>query len=181
MARIDQVTPEQATGRAKQLLDAVQNQRGMTPNILQVMALSPNVLDAYLKFTGALGQTLSPRLREQIAVLVAQLNNCGYCLAAHTAAAKRAGIDESELQANYQADSGDAKTKAALQFARIVTLERGQIREDDLRAVLLAGYSEQEVLEIIAHVALSVFTNYISNTTKPDVEFPPVRPLAAAS
>src|SRR5258707_7778791 len=98
MPRITPVQPADATGKAKQLLDAVQAKLGLTPNLMKTLATSPAALEAYLNFGAALaGGGFDARLREQIAVAVAQANSCEYCLAAHTALGQLAGLKPEEI------------------------------------------------------------------------------------
>ena len=90
MSRLHPVTPSNATGKAKELLDVVKNKLGIVPNMTLVMAASPVVLEAYLGFSGALSSgLLDAKTREELALLTAQENHCNYCLSAHTAIGKR--------------------------------------------------------------------------------------------
>ncbi|MGH9938652.1 MAG: carboxymuconolactone decarboxylase family protein [Blastocatellia bacterium] len=128
MTRIQPVNYNQADGKAKELLDAVKAKLGVTPNMMKTMAQSPAVLEAYLNFSGALGGgQLNALLREQIALIAAEANGCGYCASAHTALGKKAGISEEAILAARQARSTDAKTDAAVKFVRQVIVSRGEI------------------------------------------------------
>jgi len=165
----------QANGKAKQLLDAVQAKLGMTPNMVKAMAQSPAVLEGYLSFSGALaGGQLSVKLREQIALAVAQANQCEYCLAAHSALGKMAGLSEEKILASRYLDSADGKVGAALRFAQEVVVTRGEVSDDGLARLRAAGFADSEVAEIIANVALNIFTNYFNRFTRTDVDFPKV-------
>lgn len=176
MTRIQPVNYEQATGKAKELLDAVTAKLGRTPNMMKTMAQSPAVLEAYLNFSGALGQgKLSAKLGEQIALITAEINNCGYCASAHTAIGKMVGLDEPALLAARQGQATDAKTAAALKFARTIIVNRGGVADADLQAVQAAGFDEGEVAEIIANVALNIFTNYFNEIAKTEIDFPRVQ------
>lgn len=182
MQRIKAIDPAVATGKAKDLLDAVKAKFGLVPNMMRTMAQSPAVLEAYLDFSGALGSgTLSAGLREQIALTVAEDNGCEYCLSAHTAIGKLAGLDEGALTSSRQAKSTDTRTEAALKFAQAVVKSKGRVADDDLKAVRAAGYGDGEIAEIIANVALNIFTNYFNNATQVEVDFPRVKVGLAAS
>lgn len=175
MSRIEPINYEQSTGKAKELLDAVKSKLGMTPNMMKTMAQSPAVLEAYLNFSGALaGGTLSGKIREQIALLSAEENGCGYCASAHTAIGKMVGLDEATILQARQGVSTDAKTDAALVFARALIKNRGQVSDADLQAVKSAGVSEGEIGEIIANVALNIFTNYFNETAQTEIDFPAI-------
>jgi uncharacterized peroxidase-related enzyme len=176
MTRIQPVNYEQSTGKAKELLDAVKAKLGMTPNMMKTMAQSPAVLEAYLNFSGALGGgKLSARLREQIALISAEINGCGYCASAHTAIGKMVGLGEDAILAARNGNADDAKTDAALKFAGAVIINRGEVSEADLQAVKDAGFSDGEIGEIVANVALNIFTNYFNEIAKTDIDFPKVQ------
>lgn len=92
MSRLHQIQPASSTGRAKELLDAVQGKLGLVPNMTRAMVNSPAVLDGYLSLSGALAKgSLSAKTREQIALTVAEKNDCEYCLAAHSTIGKMVG------------------------------------------------------------------------------------------
>ncbi|MGP1309421.1 MAG: carboxymuconolactone decarboxylase family protein [Phycisphaerales bacterium] len=179
MARITTVNPESAPAAAGELLAAVKAKLGLVPNMTKVMANSPAALKGYLGFSGALGEgSLPAKVREQIAILVAEGNSCTYCLSAHTAIGKMIGLPESELAAAREGTSSDPKTLAALRFAHAVLSTTGEVTDDEVRAVLDAGWSEAQVAEIVANVALNVYTNLINKTFAVEVDFPVVRPAS---
>ena len=181
MTRIRPVNYEQATRKAKELLDAVKTKLGITPNMMKTMAQSPAVLEAYLSFSGALGGgELNAKLREQIALISAEINNCRYCASAHTAIGKMAGLGEDAILAARHGHALDAKTDAALKFARTIILNRGEVSDADLQTVKAAGLNEGEVAEIIANVALNIFTNYFNQIARTEIDFP-IAPSIASS
>jgi uncharacterized peroxidase-related enzyme len=176
MTRIQPINYEQSTGKAKELLDAVKAKLGVTPNMMKTMAQSPAVLEAYLNFSGALGGgKLSARMREQIALISAEINGCGYCASAHTAIGKMVGLGDDAILAARNGNSDDAKTDAALKFAGAVIINRGEVSDADLQAVKDAGFSDGDIGEIVANVALNIFTNYFNEIAKTDIDFPKVR------
>ena len=175
MSRLNAIDPSTATGKTKQLLDAVKGKLGMVPNMTRVMAASPAVLESYLTFSGTLaGGLLDAKTREQLALLTAQENGCDYCLSAHTAIGKMVGLDDREIVASRHGEGSNAKTTAALGFAKHVLEAKGKIREAELTEVREAGLSDGEIAEIIAHVALNVFTNYFNTAADVDIDFPKV-------
>jgi len=175
MARIKPINYEQSTGKAKELLDAVKGQLGMTPNMMTTMAQSPAVLEAYLNFSGALaGGALSAGLREKIALTAAEVNGCGYCASAHTAIGRLIRLDDQALLAAREGNSSNPKEDAALKFARKLIINRGQTTEADLSDAKTAGFTDGEIGEIIANVALNIFTNYFNEAIKTDVDFPSI-------
>lgn len=173
MPRIEIV--EQPEGKAKELLDGVQKKLGKVPNIYASMAHAPNVLEFALKGGSMLGNgDISARLREQIALLSAGLNGCGYCAAAHTVIGKNTGLSEEEAKAALSGGAEDSKEQAALSFAKTVIENRGQIKDSDFEAVKEAGYTDGEIIEIIAAVAFNAFTNYFNDVVDTEVDFPEV-------
>lgn len=173
MSRIQPIDYTRAIGKTKELLDRVTAQLGITPNMMKTMAQSPAVVEAYLSFSGALGGGKLPRqLREQLALLSAEINHCGYCASAHTLVGKTAGLDADAILAARRGQALDAKTQAALKFASTVLVNRGEIQDTDVQAVRAAGFDDGEVAEIIANVALNIFTNYFNEIAKTEIDFP---------
>ncbi|QDU72546.1 carboxymuconolactone decarboxylase family protein [Mucisphaera calidilacus] len=181
MARITPVQVAQAQGNTKQLLEGVQKGLGMVPNMMKTMAQSSAALGAYLNFSQALATALNPRLREQIALAVAGINNCSYCASAHTALGSKAGVDNTELAANLQGRSEDPKTQAALRFARAIVIKQGWVSDDELADIREAGYADQQIVEIVAVVALNLFTNYFNHVADTEIDFPVVETADAAA
>jgi len=170
-----------APAASQPLLEAVKTQIGMVPNLFRVVANSPAALEGYLGLSGALGKgTLAAATRERIALAVAEINGCGYCLSAHSYMGKNlAKLDEAEILANRHGHSSDVKADAAVQFAVQVTNARGHVSDDDVRAVKLAGYDDAQVVEIVLHVALNTWTNYINSVAETVIDFPVAKALAA--
>ncbi|MFG0285526.1 MAG: carboxymuconolactone decarboxylase family protein [Phycisphaerales bacterium JB039] len=175
MPRIDLVNREQATGKARQLLDAVHKKFGRVPNITAVLANAPAALDGYLSLSGALaGGRLSPALREQIAITVAAANSCDYCLAAHSAIAESLGVSPEARRAAQRAEAGDPTTAAALQLARRIVETRGFVDTEDLRQARAAGLGDGEILEVLGAVVVNIFTNYTNHIAETEIDFPAV-------
>ncbi|MDA0738035.1 MAG: peroxidase-related enzyme [Nitrospirae bacterium] len=181
MTRLPAIDPETATGQAKQLLDGVQKKLGFTPNILRTMANSPAVLQGYLNFSTALSKgSLSPKLREQIALVVAQNNECEYCLAAHAAIGRTVGLSEEAIRDSRRGESPDAKEAAVLDFASTLVVNRGWVTDAEIAKLRKAGVTEGEIAEIIANVSLTLFTNYLNHVAQTEIDFPAVEALAVA-
>jgi uncharacterized peroxidase-related enzyme len=175
MSRLQTIDPSAATGKAKELLDAVKGKLGIVPNMTKVMATSPAVLESYLGFSGALaGGLLDAKTREELALLTAQENGCDYCLSAHTAIGKMVGLTAEEIIASRRGNGVNPKTTAALTFAKHVLDTKGQISQAEVTDVRNAGLSDGEIAEVIAHVALNVFTNYFNIAADVDIDFPKV-------
>lgn len=166
---------------ARPLLQAVNQQIGQVPNLFRLVANSPAALEGYLAMSGALAKGALPaQTRERIALAVSEINACGYCLAAHTfIGGQMAKLDEAEIRANRQGRSLDAKADAAVRFAAQVALQRGHVSDAELLAVRSAGYSDAQIVEIVQHVALNTWTNYINEVGGTAIDFPVALPLAA--
>ena len=171
-----------APAASQPLLEAVRKQLGVAPNLFRLVSNSPAALEGYLGLSTALGKGKVPAAtRERIALAVAEVNGCDYCLSAHTYLGKNlAKLDDAEITANRSGASNDPKADAAVRFATKVTRERGHVSEDDLRAVKLAGYDDAQVIEIVLHVALNTWTNYINEIAKTEIDFPKVSARKAA-
>ena len=181
MARINPVNVDNTDPKTAQTLKGVEKSLGMVPNIMATMAQSPAALGAYLGFGQALGgASISGALREQIALTVAGGNSCEYCASAHTALGKGQGVADDELTRNLQGESTDAKTQSALAFSSAIVEKRGWVSDDDLKSVRDAGYTEGEIVEIVATVAINTFTNYFNHVAGTEVDFPRVEVPQAA-
>jgi len=172
-------TLEDAPAAARPMLSAVKAQLGVVPNLFRLVANSPAALEGYLGMSGALAKgSLPAALRERIALAVAQVNGCGYCLAAHTYLGKNvAKLDDAEIAANRRGTSGDAKAHAAVHFAATVARERGHVGEAALAAVRAAGWTDAQVIEMVQDVALNTWTNYLNEVALTDLDFPAAAPL----
>ncbi|WP_047257925.1 carboxymuconolactone decarboxylase family protein [Chromobacterium subtsugae] len=180
MNRIAIPAPERIPAASQPLLAAVQQQLGMVPNLMKLLAHSPAALEGYLSLNGALGKgRLGAALRERIALAVAEFNGCDYCLSAHSYLAKHvARLGDDEIAAARDFASADAKQAAALRFALNVAEQRGRVADAELAALREAGFDEAETLEIVAVVALNILTNYINNAAATAVDFPLVQTRA---
>jgi uncharacterized peroxidase-related enzyme len=174
MERITPVSLDTVQGKAKQLLDAVKAKLGIVPNMTRSMAVSPSVLDAYLGFSGALAHGVLPAgVREQLALDVGEANHCDYCVSAHTYIGKNvAGLSDKDILDSRKGTATDPKTDALLRFARTVVAKQGVVDDADVEAVRAAGYGDAEVAEVVAHVALNIFTNYFNNVAGTAIDFP---------
>lgn len=175
-------TIEAAPAGSQPLLQAVNKQLGSVPNLFRVVASSPAALEGYLGLNGALAKgTLSLQTRERIALAVAEVNSCGYCLAAHTYIARNiAKLDDTEITASRSGGSSDPKADAAVKLAVALVQNRGRVADADIAAAKAAGFDDAAILEIIAHVALNTLTNYVNEAAKTVVDFPSVTASKAA-
>lgn len=182
MTRISIPAADQTPAASRPLLDAVNKQLGVVPNLMKVLGNSPAALGGYLSLSGALARgTIGAKSGERIALAIAEFNRCGYCLAAHTYLGKNVEkLDDTEIAANRDGSSSDPKSDAAVRFAVNVAQERGHVSDAAVQAVKSAGYSDAEVMEIVLHVALNTLTNYVNEVAQTKIDFPAVELRRAA-
>lgn len=180
MSRLQIPARESAPEASQPLLDAVEKQLGIVPNLFRLVGLSPAALQGFLGLSGALAKTLDVRTRERIALAVAQVNGCDYCLSAHTyLALNLAKLDAAEIAANRRGHSNDTKADVAVSFARSVAEHRGKVQAAEVEAVRAAGFSDAQIVEIVLVVAENVLTNLVNNVAETDIDFPVVSAKAA--
>lgn len=162
-------------------LEAVNNLLGSVPNLFRIVATSPQTLQGYLGLNGALQKgSLSAQVRESIALAVAEVNGCNYCLAAHQyLGSNLAKLSADEIEANRRGTSTDRKAASAVSFAVKVVINRGKVSDSDFEAMRSAGYSDAEIVEIVGHVALNTLTNYINEVLGTEIDFPVAEKLVA--
>ena len=181
MSRLTIPTRDAAPAASQPLLDAVEKSLGVVPNLFRLVGQSPAALEGLLALNGALGNALDAKTRERIALAVAQANGCDYCLSAHSyLGLNLAKIDDAEIARNRAGHSSDARADAALVLATRLLASRGRVTDADIAAAKLAGFSEAQLIEIVALVAVNVFTNYVNNLADTDIDFPVVRAAQAA-
>lgn len=181
MSHVSLVDDDTAPGASRELLRQITSAMGATPNMFRAAANSPAALKSLWGSFGALaGGKLPARLTEQLAVAIANRNRCEYCLAAHTALGQGAGVSAAELGAAQIGISSDARTQAALQFVLKLVDQRGAVSAADVQAVRAAGFGDAELVELIAHTALNLYTNYLNIALDVPVDFPAVALQRAA-
>ena len=177
MNQITHLDPATATGAAKQLFDGVQARLGVVPNLMRVLGNAPAALGGYLSLSASLGEgSFDPKLREEIALAVAEINQCGYCLSAHSFIGRRLGLTEADIAAARHANATDPRTDAILKLARGIVVLRGEIGHAGLDGARKAGLTDGDIIETVANVAVNIFSNYINHIAGTTVDFPEVRP-----
>jgi len=175
MSHVPLVDPATATGTVQENLAQIEAAFGATPAMFRAVANSPAALASMWGSFAAFGAgALGPALSEQIAVAVANRNSCDYCLAAHTALGRKAGLDDDALRAAQSGESDDARTAALLRFVLQLVEHRGQVGAGDVQQVRAQGWSEEEIVEAIGQVALNLYTNYVNIALDVPVDFPKV-------
>ncbi|KAA5537959.1 peroxidase-related enzyme [Roseiconus nitratireducens] len=173
MSRINQIAPENATGPAAELFAAVKGKLGMVPNMMRAIGNSPAALSAYLQFSGNLaGGSLSNQQREQIALAVGEANQCDYCLAAHSALGKMAGLSTDQIRDARRSSAVDPKSDALVRFASTLVKRRGNVSDEELQELRQHGFTDADITEVVANVALNIFTNYFNHVADTEIDFP---------
>ena len=181
MPRIAPLDPAATTGPAADQLAGTKKRLGSTPNLFTTAAHSPAALTAMNGFFVALGKgTLGGKIGERIAIAVAQANGCEYCLSAHTALGQMHKVSAEELAAARLGTSTDPKAQAAISLALDIVRTKGRVSDSALATARVAGLTDGEIVEVTAHVALNIFTNYLNNLAGTEVDFPLVRLEQAA-
>lgn len=182
MSRLNHVDLDHAAGEAKTLLTQVERQLGMVPNFMQVFANSPSTLAGFMGLNGNLHRgSLDAKIRERIALATAEQNACQYCVSAHTALGKQAGLDEAEIDAARRGGSADARARAAVEFGKAVLDNMGDVTGAEMQAIRDAGFGDDEIVEIVAHVGLNIMTNLIGKAAQVDIDFPEIELLRRAN
>jgi len=164
------------TPEATKTLDAIKQQFGMVPNVFKMMAQAPNVLNGYIAFNSALGKgTLSAQEREQIALAVSGFDKCTYCASAHTAIGQKAGLSSEETKLNLAGKGGSPKAEALVSFCVEVMKTKGNVSDSDMQMMHTAGYADPQIVEIVAAIAGTIFTNYFNHVAGTEVDFPLVK------
>src|SRR6266566_3181365 len=177
MSRFTPIQTNGATSKLKRSLKKSHLKLDEAPRFLQVLANSPASLRAYIRADAALvrGQ-LTPRQREQVALAVAEINGSSYSLSAHYDTGKSLGLTHHEMQLARNATAADRKAEAMLRFTQAVVLQRGEISDEDFQALRKAGFTDAQTVEIVANIALNIFSNYFSSVAKTEVDFPLLQP-----
>ncbi|MDP9392949.1 MAG: carboxymuconolactone decarboxylase family protein [Actinomycetota bacterium] len=175
MPRIPVHTIDDAPDAARDGLEALRRKFGKVMNIHAGMAHSPVVLAVYQGMQQAIAEhgSFDARTREAIALTVGAVNSCTYCQSAHTAAAKAAGLSvEDTLAIRAGSVDFDPRLSALLAVAREIAGERGEVHDRTWDTALDAGWSDEQLAEAFAHVAVNLFTNYFNHYAGTDLDVP---------
>jgi len=175
MSRINLVTAEQANEQQQVLYTAIEQQLGIVPNFLKVFANSPAALQAFLGLHSIASEgELDAKTKERIALGLAEQNACQYCVSAHTAIGRKAGLSGDEMMANRAGSSQDAKAAVAVKFSRSLAENSGEVTTAELLEIRNVGYSDAEIVEIITHVGMNILTNILGKASHVEIDFPKI-------
>jgi uncharacterized peroxidase-related enzyme len=174
MPRLPQLTVETANEEQRELLEGTLKQLGKLPNLYASLANGPAALRGYLAMREALvGGSFSARQREQLALYIAQRNDCTYCVSAHTLRGGKVGLSEQQLlDTRRGGDAGDPHMDQVLRFTGAVMETGGRVTDEALADARAAGVTDAEIAEVVGHVALNVLSNFFNHVAQPDLDFP---------
>src|SRR6201990_1574181 len=175
MSRIKIPVREETPAASQPVLDKVEKMLGFVPNLQRLMSISPAALAGWAGLMGQLSTTLDLKTRDGIALAISEADGCNYCLAAHSYTARNlAKIDTDEIAINREGKSADPKRQAAITFAKRLIESAGKVSDEEFEAVRKAGWTDANIIEIIALTAQFVLTNFINNAVKTPIDFPVV-------
>jgi uncharacterized peroxidase-related enzyme len=182
MARITIPTIDEAPVKSQPILQGYVKAIGLVPNFFAMISQSPDALKAIADMHATLGKSLGHKTRERIHIMTAEVNGCSYCLSAHTFLGGKLALTKEDMELNRDGHSTDSKADAALTFAYKVAKGRGHIEDADVEAVRAAGFTEAEIVDIVAETAFSFITNIFNNTFKTEIDsaFTPLQTRKAA-
>ncbi len=174
MTRLRKIQPDNVNGKTKEMFNTVQNKLGKVPNMLRIMGNSPAVLEGYLSLSSALNEnSIGAELNELIALTVANENGSDYCNAAHLYQGKKIlCLNIITLEHAIYGESFDTKINSALKFASEIIKTKGKVTDKMFKKIKSAGYNDAQISEIIATVALNIFTNYFNSVAQTDIDTP---------
>jgi len=180
MPRCAVLKPEHVPAGSRPTLETFTENIGFTPNMMATFAHSPIAFNAWAALLGSLSKALDVKTRDSIGLAVSEVNGCNYCLTVHSFAAEHmAKLPANEIILARKGHASDPKRDAAVQFARKVIESRGHVTDADLKTVRDAGYTDANVMEIVALVAMYSLTNFFNNVFDPEKDFPAVTPAGA--
>jgi uncharacterized peroxidase-related enzyme len=179
MPNIQPVNLDSASPDQKKILEGLKARMGKIKNIYATVAHSPSTLEAMMGYNAGLKKgSLTGKEIEAIALVVGEMNVCNYCLAAHTVTGKMAGLSPEELMASRKGQSLDPKTDALLKLSVEIVETKGRPSQDTVDRFRQAGYGDAALVEVVAWVTFSIFTNYINHVAGTEVDFPQAPALA---
>jgi uncharacterized peroxidase-related enzyme len=182
MSRIAIPGRDDAPAESQAILDNVNKMLGFVPNLQRLMSISPNALAGWAALMGSLSKTLDVKTRDGIALAVSEADACDYCLAAHSyISTKLAKISPEEIALNREGRSSDPKRQAAVAFAKALIEKRGKLSDEEFAAVRTAGWTDANIVEMIALCAQFLLTNFMNNAVQTPIDFPEVGPAKASA
>nr|WP_297784238.1 carboxymuconolactone decarboxylase family protein [uncultured Allomuricauda sp.] len=179
MSTINVPKREEVSTANQAIFDNLEKAVGFVPNLFATYAHSENALGNYLSLSNA-KTSLKAKEKEVVHLAVSQVNNCIYCLSAHTAIGKMNGFTEEQiLELRAGKASFDGKLNALAKLAKNITENRGATDQKIVDDFFAAGWTKENLIDTIVLVGDKTISNYIHSTTKVPVDFPVAQPLEA--
>lgn len=180
MTRFTVPTRDIVSEANQELFDTLQGKLGFVPNLYATFALSPNALGTYLALQSA-KSSINAKAREVVNLVVSQYNDCLYCLAAHTMLGRMNGFTDAQMiEIRKGTASFDAKLDALARLARNLVETRGHADAAEMDAFFAAGWSQENLVDVIVTVGDKIISNYLHAATDIPVDFPAAPPLELA-
>ena len=178
MKTITVPTRDQVSTQSQEIFDAITKKLGKVPNLYATIGYSANALKGMLDFEETLNQGIfNAKEREAINLIISQVNQCNYCLAAHTVIAGMKGYSKEEILNFRKGLAADPKLSAAIQLGKAIAENKGVVRDEVKDAFFEVGYNEAALIELTALITLRTFTNYVYALTEIPVDFPEVEKI----
>jgi AhpD family alkylhydroperoxidase len=167
-------TIEDAPARSQPLLRALKEQVGMVPNLAAAMAASPSLLEGFLAIRDIYGKASFSGAEIQVLSLTAAYeNDCGWCVAFHTLMAHKEQVPAEAVAALRAGKTpSDPKLGALSDVAREMVRGRGVVNEATLQRFFAAGYTREQVLDVVLGMGFSLLANYAGHLTSPALDAP---------
>ena len=165
-------TREEVSENNQAIFDQLEKGVGFVPNLYATYAYNETALGDYLTFSNR-KSTLSAKEKEVINLVVSQVNECVYCLSAHTAIGKMNGFSDEEILEIRQGEASfDQKLDALAKFTRNITINRSKPSQEALEGLFEAGYDKANLIDILMVIGDKTISNFINGATQIPVDFP---------
>ena len=173
MWRLTPIEAKQSTQELQGIISKHQPSAKGVPHFIRLLANSPVSLKAYVQAEEALANgQLTQKQREEISIAVAEINGSKYCLATHELAGRQAGLSDGDIWSARKALGDNPKANAMLHFVQAVVLQRGEVSDIDFSIMREAGFSDAEIIEVLANIVLNIFTNYFNLLAQTNLDYP---------
>jgi alkylhydroperoxidase family enzyme len=175
MAVMQLADTSKLTGKNLEMLNELEKSSGLMPNVMKQMANSPAAIEAFLSSREALGKGfLSAKMRSLVGIMIAEIYSCHYLLAARVNQAKKSGMSDEDLKLAMTQSSSDPKEDRGLQFIRNLVLMHRELSPSEMVELKAIGYSDGEIVELIANVSMNMQVYYMIQVAKPESDYPAV-------
>ena len=177
MSQFNVPTREEVSGNNQVIFDTLKSKLGFVPNLYAYYAKSETALNDYLTFQNR-KTSLKAKEKEVVNLVVSQINNCKYCLSAHTIIGKMNGFDDAQiLEIRTGSASFDSKLDALAKTTKAIAENKGRISNEQKDSFFAAGYTEESLIDLVVVVGDKTISNYIHNLAGFEIDFPVAQEL----